>query len=75
MSDEDVIVDLQMRMMEQEQSIEALSQQVLHQTGQIDTLLKNIKVLEMKLTALGEAGTNVTDDDNQTVDNHRPPHY
>ena len=73
--DEKTTIDLQMRMMEQEQSIEALSQQLFHQSGLIENLNKSIKILEMKLSQLGEAGSDTATDEGVQIQEHRPPHY
>ncbi|NKB63302.1 MAG: hypothetical protein GKR95_23705 [Gammaproteobacteria bacterium] len=73
--DEKTTIDLQMRMMEQEQSIEALSQQLFHQSGLIENLNKSIKILEMKLSQLGEAGSDTVTDEGVQIQEHRPPHY
>ncbi|NKB75902.1 MAG: hypothetical protein GKR96_02400 [Gammaproteobacteria bacterium] len=73
--DQEAIIDLQMRLMDQEQSIEVLSQQLLHQSGLIETLSKSIKVLETKLSQLNDTGSDVAVTGEVEGHEHRPPHY
>ena len=70
MTDQNTITDLQILVMEQERSIESLSQQVVIQGKQLDTLNRKLALLEAKLTA-------VMQDTGQSpsAQSEVPPHY
>ena len=78
MSDSNAIIDLQMLVMEQEQSIETLSQQLLSQADSINKLTKQVSILELKLTQLqqlqAESMSEALPVHSQNQD-EKPPHY
>ena len=70
MSDKDTIVDLQMRVMEQERHIEDLSQQILLQGKEIKTVSGKLEILEAKLKTLSETAS-----EQSSAEVEIPPHY
>ena len=76
MSDSNAIIDLQMTVMEQEQSIETLSQQLLRQSEKMEQLNKKISVLEMKLIQFQQFQSESGSEPMRTgAEDERPPHY
>lgn len=75
MSDQEAIIDLQMRLMDQEQAIEIVSQQLLRQKDEIASLEKKVVLMEMKLAQLNEAGADGATGGSGSLEFDRPPHY
>lgn len=69
----EAVVDLQIRMMEQEQSIEALSEQVLIHAERVDKLQRYIEVLEQKLARIETADLPTPEAVQSEAE--KPPHY
>ena len=61
------LMDLEMRLSFQEETIDQLNDAIVHQSKTIEVLTKSFKTLTQRLTSLDAEPSDVTD--------QRPPHY
>ena len=66
---EERITELEIRLTHQDEHIESLSNSIIRQNEEIDTLKLKLEILEKRLKAIGEA--QVIDQKDETP----PPHY
>lgn len=61
------LMDLEMRLSFQEETIDQLNDAIVHQSKTIEVLTKSFKILTQRLASLDAEPSDVTD--------QRPPHY
>lgn len=64
------LAELQMLLMEQQRSVESLSEQLIAQSRQVLLLEKKIEMLQSRLQLLNEPA-----EQNKPVGDEKPPHY